>query len=172
MDPTQIPIKDIHLPAAPPWWPPAPGWWLLAALVLLALLQAWRIYQRSRHSPRRQRERMLRAIRSSWEQLKRTHLQPAHGLTERGVSELSEFLRRVALALHGREQVAGLSGEAWLQFLDENIDGSEFRQGAGRLLIDAPYRRAATIPAPQQQALIELCDRWVARALQPREAAR
>lgn len=166
MDPTQIPIKDIHLPAAIPWWPPAPGWWLLAALILVALYQAWRLYQRSRHSPRRQRERMLRAIRTSWKQLKRTHLQPTSGLTERGVSELSEFLRRVALALNGREQVAGLSGEAWLRFLDESIDGSDFRQGPGRLLIDAPYRRAAAIPALQQTALIELCDRWVEKVLQ------
>ncbi|MDO1529082.1 DUF4381 family protein [Fulvimonas sp. R45] len=35
--PQPLPLRDIHLPPAPPWWPPAPGWWVLAAL-LLALL--------------------------------------------------------------------------------------------------------------------------------------
>jgi len=41
-------LKDIHLPPPVGWWPPAPGWWLLAALGLLVLYSAWRIWRKRR----------------------------------------------------------------------------------------------------------------------------
>ena len=36
LDPSQLPLRDIHLPEVIGWWPPAIGWWILAAVVLLA----------------------------------------------------------------------------------------------------------------------------------------
>ena len=35
MDPTQLPLRDLHLPETIGWWPLAPGWWFaIAALVV------------------------------------------------------------------------------------------------------------------------------------------
>ena len=50
MDPSEIPIRDLHLPEAIGWWPLAPGWWVLIVLLgigLLLLLRKWfRIHAR------------------------------------------------------------------------------------------------------------------------------
>ena len=38
MDPTQLPLRDIHLPEAVSWWPLAPGWWFLICIAAAGLL--------------------------------------------------------------------------------------------------------------------------------------
>ena len=46
MQPTQLPLKDIHLPDAISWWPPAIGWWLVAIFIpLLSFFLYW-LYKR------------------------------------------------------------------------------------------------------------------------------
>ena len=40
-------------------------------------------------------------------------------------------------------KVAGLTGEDWLAWLDRGLDEPRFREGAGRKLIDLPYRDPA-----------------------------
>ncbi len=34
MNPSELGLRDIHLPGDIPWWPPAPGSWLLGAALL------------------------------------------------------------------------------------------------------------------------------------------
>jgi hypothetical protein len=72
---------------------------------------------------------------------------------------LSMLMKRVALSLDARENVAGLAGEAWLRWLDEAAGGSRFREGSGRRLAEAPYR-----PDPSQAEVDELlgiCRGWL-----------
>jgi hypothetical protein len=57
-----------------------------------------------------------------------------------------------------RGQVAGLAGEQWLKFLDGNDPQQPFSKGVGRSLIDAPYRREATLDV---DALLELAGNWL-----------
>jgi hypothetical protein len=40
--------------------------------------------------------------------------------------------------------VAGLTGEAWLEWLDRDLDRSHFVDGDGRPLIEWPYRSKDT----------------------------
>ena len=53
MDPTRLPLRDVHLPASPSWWPPAPGWWWLAAVLAVAALAwaAWSAWRATRRRP-------------------------------------------------------------------------------------------------------------------------
>ena len=54
--------------------------------------------------------------------------------------EVSELLRRSMLAYAPRADVAGLTGEAWLAWLDQDLKEPRFLDGAGRSLLDLPYR--------------------------------
>ncbi len=135
MSASQIPLRDLHLPEPVSGWPPAPGWWFLAAMLMLGLvwLLVWYIRHRAFTAARRHALRSLETY--STEYVK-------HGNAVLLGKQLSELLRRTMLAYAPRAEVAGLTGEAWLEWLDRDLDRSHFVEGDGRPLIDWPYRGA------------------------------
>jgi hypothetical protein len=98
-------LHDIVMPPAAPWWPPAPGWYVVAGAVALATVvvaaRAWAQYRRAAY-----RRAALAELGS---------LPPTAEATPR----VAEILKRVALAAYPREEVAGLSGAAWVLWLGE-----------------------------------------------------
>ena len=152
-----LPLRDIHLPPAIGWWPPPVGWWL--APLLLAALAAGSVWLYRR---RRRRGAVLRAA-----QLELAALQRDDDLTpDAKVRQLSILLRRVALSVYPRSEVAPLSGRIWLEWLERPLADGRFLDGPGRALGDAPYRPDA---APGDlDALFALCRDWLARLPAPR----
>ncbi|WP_462329539.1 DUF4381 domain-containing protein [Thiohalocapsa halophila] len=149
--PEQLHLRDIREPSAPPAWPPAPGWWLLGALLLAALLPAlWRL--RQAWLRRRRRERIIGEL----ERLRGADCGPAL------VGSVSALLKRAALSRYPRGEVAALTGDDWLAFLDRTGGAGGFSAGAGRVLADGAY-------APRQDcdasALITLARRWLRQNL-------
>lgn len=134
MDPKQIPLRDLHLPEVVGWWPLAPGWWFLIALALVALGYLLHRYlrHRSQGAARRHALRQLEALTTEFER---------HGDAVAFSSNLSELLRRTMLAYAPRKDVAGLTGEDWLQWLDQDLDRPRFQGETGRKLLELPYRR-------------------------------
>lgn len=133
MDPEQIPLRDLHLPEAISWWPLAPGWWVVIALAIIGLgllLRAW-WRSRARGAARRYALRQLKDIESEFE----TRKNPV----EFG-ARLSELLRRTMLAYAPRQDVAGLTGDDWLQWLDRDLAEPLFSTGPGRQIVELPYR--------------------------------
>ncbi len=140
MDPTQIPLRGLHFPEAISWWPLAPGWWLLLAILVVALVLLLRSWWR--------RRARAAARRHALKELDRATLAYAeHRNAARLGIEVSELLRRTMLAYAPRADVAGLTGDAWLAWLDRDLPVSRFREGAGRELIDLPYRNPETAGA-------------------------
>ena len=137
MDPAQIPLRGLHLPEAIRWWPLAPGWWLLLVILLVGLALSLRSWLR--------RRARAAARRHALKQLDRATLAYAEhrDAVQLGI-EVSELLRRTMLAYAPRADVAGLTGDAWLDWLDRGLPDSRFRQGAGRELVDLPYRDPET----------------------------
>lgn len=137
MDAAQIPIRDLHLPDAISWWPLAPGWWLVIVLVVagLGLLLRKGMRRRSRGAARRHALRQFERCRSAYAD---------HGDPVRLGVEVSEILRRTMLAYAPRSDVAGLTGDEWLAWLDRDLSEPRFSQGAGRDLLELPYRDPAT----------------------------
>ena len=142
-----LPLRDIHLPAPVGWWPPAPGWWiLLFGIPLLAILLAWLWRFLRRKTPKKLALAELEAIAKDG------------GDAGEKVRQIAILLRRTALSIYPREEVAGLVGEEWLTFLDTPLKHKGFSEGAGRLLIEAPYRRQAH---GDLDALFALCREWI-----------
>ncbi len=155
-----LPLHDIHLPDAISWWPPAPGWWmLLATLIMLGFLGWFLLRRYKRGALRREALAQLQRIEAGFR---------ADGDHVALARELSALLRRIAISTKKRDTVAGLTGDAWLRFLDEfNGDADKrsvapFQQGAGRILVTAPYSPAVDAAAIQE--LLTICRDWLTKA--------
>ncbi|HEY0334596.1 MAG TPA: DUF4381 family protein [Stenotrophomonas sp.] len=125
MSPTDLPLRDVHLPASPSWWPPAPGWWWVgAALLLLLAGLAWMAYRRHARQ-RRWRAQFDREV-------------AAAGSVAGQVAAMSGLLRRAARRIDPHADT--LRDEAWLRLLDGR-KGQVFSAGPGRLLLEGGFRR-------------------------------
>lgn len=154
MDPEQLPLRDLHLPEAIGLWPLAPGWWVLIVLAIAGLV--YLLYKRIL------RWRWNAARRLALRELARVRREYEHGADAIALGkELSELVRRSMLAYAPRGEVAGLTGDSWLRWLDRGLEDAPFTAGAGRNLETLPYQRpekvqdevdiAALIDAVQQR---------------------
>lgn len=125
-------LKDIHLPAPVSWWPLAPGWYVLSGLLLLMVfILCYRLYQRYLDArPKKQALQLLAEYYRQYEQ---------EGNSQLTSARLSELLKRVALAYYPREKVAGLKGEAWIQFLNSTAKNVNFNP-VKDLLLELPFQ--------------------------------
>ena len=164
-DPEQLPLHELQLPDPITWWPPAPLWWLLLALLLVGGVLLWLLFGRLRSGwrPLLHRRRLRHRALAQLHQLAQEYHH--HGDAASYVRQLSILLRRTALALAPRRQVAGLTGEAWLAFLDQPLAATPeqggFCHGVGRVLLEAPYNPHCTPDVPALAALAEV---WVEAA--------
>lgn len=148
-DPLQE-LRDVHLPDPISWWPPAFGWWMLIlALVVVVGLVLWvRAY--------RQRTRPRRVALAQLEQVKQHYA--IHSDDQLAITQISHLLRRYALAVFSRAHVAGLSGQAWLKFLDTTGGTNQFSKGPGQSLRSGPYQAQGLASAAD---LLPLVERWI-----------
>ena len=152
-------MRDIHDLDAPSWWPPALGWWLLllatAAAIALLYLGIRSLLRYPFGSWHRDARNQLLALRRLLPQL----------TPEQAMRELSELLRRIAVARIGREEAAGLTGEEWLEWLEKQ-DPEEFPwTREGKALITVPYAPPGHCPVSREQVerLIEAALVWARR---------
>lgn len=147
-------LRDIHLPPDIGWWPPAAGWWIVAGLILLLSLLGFLLY---RYWQGRQ---LYRVAISELTNIKTAYAQ--HTNDQLLVQELSIWLRRVCLACYPREEVAGLTGQGWLAFLDQTLANRQqplrFSEQAGQIIIQAPYQPTTRVDA---DGLLSLCQIWL-----------
>lgn len=144
----ELALRDIHLPEPISWWPLAPGWWILLGVVILLLcaliysVYLWRS------------KRVLRQLQHELQQLKRTYQK--NGDTAQTIKQLSVLLRRAGISYFPRHDVASLTGDNWLNFLDEISHGKDFSKGIGKVIRSGPYQRAQAIDSKQLEALFDL----------------
>jgi hypothetical protein len=145
-------LRDIHLPATPAFWPLAPAWWVVAALLVFLIAgAAWMAWRRYRVWVR---ERGALQTLAELEGAFRQDRAPEK------LARISVLLRQVALARFPRRQVASLTGQAWLGFLDASGGQGRFTQGPGQVLAGSPYQRS--LPADlDTDALMALIRDWV-----------
>ena len=155
--PGDIPLRDIHLPEPISWWPPAPGWWLaLAAIIMLIaiFIVARKIY-RSRQ--------LSRDISSELQHIRQQYQK--NGNKPRLARDLSILLRRANISYYPKCNIAGLTGEQWLQHLDRTNDRPhadlDFQSETGHVLTSAPYLPDDAELDFDADELIRLCESWL-----------
>jgi hypothetical protein len=123
-------IEEVQLPQAISWWPQTLAWQLLG-LLCLGLLTAWVYHQAKRlwrNRYRRQALKQLSALEnnaSHWQQV---------------VAQLPHLLKATALKAYPRSDVAQLSGQSWLRFLEAHYSGPAFSDKTGQQLLVIAYQ--------------------------------
>jgi len=148
-------LHDIVVPE-PVSWVPATVGWPVAALVVLGLVAlGLRSLRRKRAANRYRVDAMkeLAAIEASM----------AHASGQAGaLAPLPVLVKRVALSFARREEVASLTGEPWLAFLDRSYGGTGFTQGPGRALAQLGYASlGGDLPESEASALLSLVREWI-----------
>lgn len=150
MQPSELPLHDVHLPEAIGFFPLATGWWITMVLIPVLLWISYRIYKYlTQKTALKTAEKLLIALKQDKTKTEAQML-----------TEISALLRRVAISLAPRTECASLTGQAWLEYLDKTLKDKSFSQGVGQCLGDLIYRR--TTPTNVDIAeLINLVERWL-----------
>ena len=138
-------LRDVIPPPEPGFWPPAIGWWTIA--ILLVAISVGFMYLLNMAKARHARQHLTRDISNA-------------ATLESGqvAVRLSILMRKVAMKRFPQSSVAGLTGEEWLEFLDQSGETDQFTRGPGRLLTTAPYDRHSVTDV---EALVRVCMSWV-----------
>lgn len=138
-------LRDIQVPEGVSLWPPAPGWWL-AGLLTVGVLGGGAWWLRRRGRVKREAIALLNRRHAAFVE--------DRDLTALAVG-LSVLLRRVALARFPRREVAGLTGQAWMDHLGPGFED----------LAELPYRPPLPVPGDlaRGRALIASARRWIGR---------
>ncbi|HHJ80996.1 MAG TPA: DUF4381 domain-containing protein [Candidatus Tenderia electrophaga] len=143
-----LPLRDIHLPEAVSWWPPALGWWLLLALLILLPIIVWAIHKfLARQQLRKLALAELNTIEAKFKQQQNS---------QQLLRDISALLRRICISRFPRHDVAGLTGEAWANFL--NSQAHSFDAHISQALVNGPFQKQYDIDA---QALINASRDWI-----------
>ncbi len=160
-------LRDIHLPEPISWWPLAPGWWLLVTGLLLIIATVFisrKIYRS---------KQLKRDVNTELETIKQQFQQTQD--KSQLAKALSILLRRANITYYSQnnfngENVAGLTGEDWLAWLDKTHSKADsalttknitFHSDSGRILITAPYMADKSKLNYDAPNLIRLCESWL-----------
>lgn len=144
-------LNDIQLPVEPGWWPLALGWWYLLCLIGLIVITLWFL------TKRRQANEPVVIASNELERIKNDYLE--NNNDGQLATNLSIWLKKVSLYAFPDHSVAGMTGQRWLEFLDNKSKNNEFSDGAGKVFADSIYSNDVKVNAA---AIIKLCEKWLA----------
>jgi hypothetical protein len=142
-------LRDIHLPPAPALAATLSDWWLIATAAVLLAAVGWGVRRFLRRGHLRCALRELRRAAA-------VHAQ--YGDATQLAASLSSLLRQYAMMRFPQDRIAGITGPAWLEFLDTHGGGGAFGGGAGAVFDARPYQANGAFDAA---ALIALVRRWL-----------
>lgn len=154
-------LRDIHLPEPISWWPIAPGWWLIIVSVILIAIVSYLV--KVIKQKRKRQQQLPNDIKVELEKIKQ-QFQKTHNKVQLAKA-LSILLRRASISYFPEKNIAGLTGENWLAYLDKTLTAGStkepFHSDIGKILLSAPYLPDTADLSFDAQALITLCESWL-----------
>ena len=149
-------LNDIVLPETVAWWPLASGWYYLFGILLVAL--GWFAYTTIR---RWNANRYRRAALVQLQLLAKDIAKPE--TRDAGLRQLPVLLKRTALSVYPRAQLASLTGKSWLDFLNSKVSKTAFPDAAAGLLDTLSFGVGDlnTIDSKTLDELICGCKHWL-----------
>ena len=149
-------IDEIILPEAISWWPTAHGWKALAIIIVILLLFTCVRWMKHWWRNRYRREALRQLMQVQQHAGKQLH---------EVVAVLPYYLKVTALQAYPRQDVASLSGENWLVFLDKQYSGTAFSEGIGRKLLAVAYlpQDQWQLSGKDSEALISMSRLWISK---------
>ena len=153
-------LRDIQVPPAPEWWLIAPAY-LLALFIVLVMIVFLAMLFRYKN-----RNQLVHQAHHELQQIKASHRLNADSRVL--ALDLSKWLKQVSILAFPEQLPASLSGQRWLNFLDQSCDTVSFSNGPGKLFAESVYYRE-----PQFDAIdvLVLCEEWL-QAIKPRLVTR
>ncbi len=125
-------LHDIRGLDSISWYPLPLGWWLVILTILLMVILIKLLWFTLRNKKKSHQWR--KTAKLEWQAINK----PTLTAYER-VNRIDSLLRWIAIQQYGREACAGLSGGAWLAWLQAH-DPKQFNwQQQGKILIKFPY---------------------------------
>lgn len=155
--PSLVDLHDIVVPEAVSWMPATTAWYVLAAAIVAGLVWAAVVSHRRYQANRYRREALARM-----DAIDAALADPAR--RAEAIGELPGLTKQVALAFSPRSEIAGLSGNPWLAYLDTTCEGDSFSGGPGQLLPAIAYGSEESrpqIPSAELDALTALLRAWI-----------
>lgn len=165
MENAGVHLRDIKELDPTAWWPLAPGWWFVIMVAIVLFVAIYGFYRSgfAWFDWRRDAQRNLRSLQ------RRVRTDDVKEVS----AALSDLLRRIAIARHGRSACAGLSGTQWLAWLTDNDPAGFDWTDEGRLLLTLPYApggSGADDSRNQLKRLVAATVVWIGRETTVRNA--
>ena len=149
-------LNDIVMPGGVGWWPLASGWYYLFSILLIALV--WLVYTAIRSWNRnRYRRTALHQLQLLAKNVGDTKKRDA------GLRQVPVLLKRTALSVYPRSQLASLTGKRWLDFLNSKVKTSSFTESTADLLDALSYSVGDlnTVDSKAAEELLNACKHWL-----------
>lgn len=130
-------LKDIHEPTAISAWPPAIGWWVLPVLIgLLIVVFYWWLKRLRTPNFKKIALLDLKNIETNYQIQKNA---------KETTGEIALLIRKAMVAKYGNQKIAGMIESEWLAYLDNVSQTDSFSNGAGSVIVTAPYSKECDV---------------------------
>jgi len=149
-------FQEISDPKTIHWFPLATGWYFVGALVVIFL--SWRLFLAAKrykaNAYRRNALRQLEIINTDFNNGNLNHKQY--------LQQLRKLLKATTLVIYQRHEVASLSGQQWMQFLNKKTDKSYFDKNTLDLMQHSTYQQQYEADTDTLKRFSQCVAQWLA----------
>ena len=142
-------LEEITLPKPISYFPQTIGWKILLVGIIIAAIIFG--YKRYRHwQANRYRTNALKRLAKIEQEIQ------ASETKTKSLLDLPILVKQTALQAFPRDEIAQLSGDRWLEFLDHSGNTQDFSQGEGQLLPQLAYQSSSALTNLPEQRISNL----------------